>query len=400
MRNSSFESNSQRFLSSVKTLVLEVCGWVGEFVIREPAAPPDYGSLPEMPGQGDPSSSAIVPTANRVPTVRQQDGLFLPQQPGNSQIHQDLLELGFTVTHHVEGLGTILELFPKDHRCGIYVLHFRNGEYYAGQTKRVTSRYLHHCKRHDDIVLLSFKAVSEAQLDAEETAVIRALESKGYHLRNIEIVSVHSGISDFDQVLSPEMQQRWLADPTVQDLGGERVTNDELRRKYARKFRLLAARQNFHSFLEVFELYVRQCVPAPRKSELSFWACSCLPYEGNWLSRINIYKQEVFAALDDEADLMFAFQLARKPLEAAYGDGLEWLQGIESDVFAYDHVYASGGQDQCRIESIGTGATLRLLRDPVFVGAIRLFNLRLMRKGPLNNNRRYHCFDLADCLLE
>jgi hypothetical protein len=46
---------------------------------------------------------------------------------------EDLLrELGFKSTYFVQGGYSIADLYKPDERCGIYVLHFANGQYYVG----------------------------------------------------------------------------------------------------------------------------------------------------------------------------------------------------------------------------------------------------------------------------
>ncbi|MGH7861619.1 MAG: hypothetical protein ACREOS_05195, partial [Candidatus Dormibacteraceae bacterium] len=112
------------------------------------------------------------------------------------------------------------DLFQRSQRCGIYVLSFSNGEAYAGQAVDVTRRYVQHCKVHGDIEAMTFKAVRQDNLNQEERAVIRKLESDGIKLRNVVFVSVPSGPSDFDLIMSIEDQSRWLTDIAYVDPGG------------------------------------------------------------------------------------------------------------------------------------------------------------------------------------
>jgi hypothetical protein len=62
-----------------------------------------------------------------------------------------LKELGFSRVSHVQGGASIADLFKPHERCGIYVLHFTNGEFYAGQAVDVTRRYVQHRETHKDI---------------------------------------------------------------------------------------------------------------------------------------------------------------------------------------------------------------------------------------------------------
>ena len=60
-------------------------------------------------------------------------------------------------------------------------------------------------------------------------------------------------------------------------------------------------------------------------------------------------------------------------------------------------MYKPGGQDQINIVAQGVGPALTLVRDHNILSAVRLFNLRLMKKGPCAYGR-YHCLDLVDDL--
>jgi len=65
----------------------------------------------------------------------------------------------FTQPRHIQGRASIADLFPPGKRCGLYILHFTNGEIYAGQALDVTRRYVQHRKVHSDIERISFTAI-------------------------------------------------------------------------------------------------------------------------------------------------------------------------------------------------------------------------------------------------
>lgn len=52
----------------------------------------------------------------------------------------------FDVTNRM----SIMNLFPSNDRCGIYVLYFKNGEYYIGKSLDIAVRYTQHSKTHKD----------------------------------------------------------------------------------------------------------------------------------------------------------------------------------------------------------------------------------------------------------
>ncbi|MCA1622697.1 MAG: hypothetical protein LC778_02675 [Acidobacteria bacterium] len=207
---------------------------------------------------------------------------------------------GFSQPHHVQGRASIADLFPLGKRCGLYILQFSDGEIYAGQALDVTRRYVQHCKVHCDIEKISFKRVAKKNLNEEERTLIWMLEHEGHRLRNITFTSIPRGESDFDLIMSAKEQERWLKDTSYVDLSGSRVVDPELRRKYRRKFQRFATMPYSDEVTNVLRKYVHAGIPAPLKSELSFWGCSCLPsysYTNETVfSRINLHWQEVFTA--------------------------------------------------------------------------------------------------------
>ncbi len=306
-------------------------------------------------------------------------------------------KLGFSHTQHVKGRASIADLLKSDERCGIYVLHFANGEFYAGQAVDVTRRYVQHRKTHDDIDKIAFKRVPRNKLNDEERTVIWHLEQKGCSLRNVTFTSIPKGESDFDLVMSIEEQERWLNDLDYVEDSGDRLTNPDVRRKYGRRFQRFLKTPHADETLGVLRSYVRVGIPVFRRSELSFWGCSCLPSKDVY-SRVNIYWQEVLTAFAFDNNLWFSLHLARSPLEEAFGRSLAPLLERHPSVEHVHHRYKPGGSDQTRVEIPGAESTKAFLADKGILPAIRLFNLRLMKKGPCIYGR-YHCMDMADWLV-
>lgn len=312
-----------------------------------------------------------------------------------------IAQAGFTQPYTVEGRSSIADLFKPNNRCGLYILYFANGDLYAGQAVDVTRRYVQHCKVHSDIQGLSFRKVAQRNLDQEEQALIPSLERAGHSLRNFTFTSVPKGESDFDLIMSLEEQERWISDLSYIDYGGSRVNDPVLRHKYTEKFRRFASMPSSNEVVEILRLYVRTGLPVIRRSELSFWCCSCLPGNSQGgiriYTRINVYWQEVLTIYENERELCLSLHLARSPIESAFGSSTGPLVEMYPTLRVTGHQYKPGGYDQLHLEIRGAGATLKLLKDPVFLQAIRLFNLRLMKKGACNFGR-YHCLDLADLL--
>ena len=313
-----------------------------------------------------------------------------------------LEKLGFPASRYVRGRASVADMFRQGKRCGIYLLHCSNAEYYAGQATDVTRRYIQHRKTHADIERISFKRVRRDRLDIEERRVIWALEEAGIYLRNIALTSIPHGASDFDLIMSPEEQERWLVDLHHRDVGGERVEDYDLRSRYRSKYQRFKRMPYAAEVTEVLREYVPTGIPAVRRGEVSFWSCSCLPAYSNPMStvysRVNVNWQEVFTAHTSGEELFFSWHLARSSLEKGFNHGLSGLVRQHPAVKLSDHRYEPGGQDQVNISVRGIGPALDLIRDKSILSAVRLFNCRLMRKGPCAYSR-YHSLDLADSLV-
>ncbi len=314
-----------------------------------------------------------------------------------------LRDSNFLKTHYVENRASVADLFRPGHRCGIYVLHFANDEYYIGQAVDVTRRYVQHCKNHSDIVEISFRKVSQKKLDDVEREMIGLFERKGIPLRNIALTSIPRGESDFDLVMGESEQQRWLSDVEYQDWAGERPVEPALRQKYEHKFEQFKRKPHASAAIEILHEYVRKTVPAARRGEISFWGSSCLPaYHSPGVtiySRININWQEVFTISSEDDVLQFSWHVARSPLEVAFGPSLAKLKRTYRGIEITDHTYTPGGQDQVNFYVQDIEQAHELLQKEPILKSIRLFNYRLMKKGPCVYSRN-HCLALADKLLD
>lgn len=303
----------------------------------------------------------------------------------------------FTQPRHIQGRASIADLFPPGKRCGLYILHFTNGEIYTGQALDVTRRYVQHRKVHSDIERISFRRVAKYRLNDEERALIWSLEESGHHLRNITFTSIPKGESDFDLVMPAEEQDRWLKDPSYVDSSGSRVVDPELRRKYSKKFERFTAMPRSDEVIAILRSYVQTGLPAFRRGEVSFWCVSCMPGRDVY-ARINIYWQEVLTVSVAENELWLSVHMADSPFVPLSDEAQALLFERHPTVELWEHQYKPGGPDQVAF-TLPVADARPFLSDPVVLPAIRLFNMRLMKKGPCNF-ARYHCMDLADRLVD
>jgi len=304
---------------------------------------------------------------------------------------------------NVTGRNTIIDLIPKSKRCGIYVLHFKNEEYYAGLSIDVRKRFTQHSKTYDDIQFLSFKTMKLGELRKEEELIIKKLEKSGFRLRNKVHTSVTVSSSTFDEIMDKATQERWLTDLSFNDFAGERLDDEDQRRKYQRNFQKLQTLPNAHEAIEFFREYVKRCIPAPFQTEPYYWSSSCLPGKGKTLYiRVNI-KQEVLRIVNHGNQLNTTFFVAQselsqdKVLNKIWGSIKNFMQF--KAIPTVGAIYEAGGQDQVGIAVFGIENAQKILNDEKFLYAIRLLNLRIMRKT-FNLQYRYHCYALADSALE
>lgn len=318
-------------------------------------------------------------------------------------MHQDefLHSLGFPAPFAVEGRSSIADLYKPNHRCGIYVLGFSNGDWYCGQAVDVTRRYVQHSKNHLDITDVRFKEVEKGRLNEVEQYCIHKMESAKFRMRNITFMSVVEGETDFDLIFSREDQEKWLSCNNVDVQNNRRVKDDSLRSRYTRSFKKLEKSDEFNKIIQSLRIFIQNTIPVVQNSELSFWTVSCLPnYHSRNItiySRININWQEVFTIGKDDLGLFVSIHMAKSPLQERYGNSLFLLKTHIFNLAIQDHQYTPGGQDQVNI-IVNADKVHWLFEQANVTKACRLFNLRLMRKGP-SNFARYHCLDLADRLV-
>lgn len=318
-------------------------------------------------------------------------------------------ELGFEKCFYSKDMRSIAGHFTQNNRCGVYILHFSNGQYYVGLAIDVVNRYAQHRLNHLDIEYVSFKEAAKSKLPQLERETIFKLENLKKSLRNINIVSVVSGDTDLDLIVSVGEQKNWLTDELqLETLQAKRFDYSELRKKYVTKFQKLLPHPLIEEIKDNLKAYVLAAIPYPLRTEYSFWSVSCLPStNGNDLVRINIFWQEtlVFSEYKLEKDIqadnlkvgidvmiwVAKSILAKKWTEQTLHKKFKTLQYV-------DLKHESGGQDQqcLAIESV---EFCDFLFTEGILDAAKEFNLRLMRKGGCMWGR-YHCFDLADVALD
>lgn len=310
--------------------------------------------------------------------------------------------LNFPVWREVTGRHSVADLFPPGKRCGICVLGFATGERYVGRAVDVVRRFSQHRKNHGDVTHMTFKGCEESALDNVEQHCIHTLEAAGLRLRNLAHMSVVQGERDLDLVVSPGEQELWLRGELDTLRDAEQAVQDEaLRLRYRRRSLTFMTLPHAQNVLCLLGLYLQAVVPFPRRTELSFWMVSCLPYglppKSDLRCRVSLNMQEVFSLSADEQGVYADFHLAGSPLEAEFGSG--WRERLtELGLEASNHRYRPGGHDQFHLRAGSFEEGVDLICAAESGDAMRLFNLRLMRKGATYYSK-YHCLDLVDAAL-
>jgi len=293
-----------------------------------------------------------------------------------------LAHLGFRIPIAAPATGSIAGSFRSlKRRCGIYVLHFANDECYVGQTVDIVRRFAEHRRIHGDIAWVSFRPMGSRSLDAHEVQMIRLLEHGDFPLRNISLASLLAGeVGDFNDLMNPVQQRRWLDDMGYNSRGGSRTIRQPHPGFYQRYQKLLSL-ERAPEVLEVVRAYVRTALPVCRRTEASYWQASVLPEKNPVLVRININWQEVFFIGIDDDDLIFYMVLARRELQRHFDDDMNQFRAAYPDAEWEEGYYHAGGSDQVIVRLWDTEQVLTFLADPRVLPALRQYNLRLMKKG-------------------
>ena len=263
-----------------------------------------------------------------------------------------LVSLGFPAKPFgVLSRFAIADLVRPGERCGIYVLHFTDGDFYVGQSKDVTKRFVHHRRgySHDDIDSLYFKQVAEPSLDGEEAKIVVKLKAANVKLRNILLGPWKGGEADFDEIMPLEEQERWLADLSLSgDADFKRLVDDELRSKYRRRFERFQAHPQHEQVVEILREYVKFGIPAARRGEVSFWSVSCWPSKGLF-ARLNLFWQEVLSIYATEGgSTVVSFHMADSPfVQLSDVEHNEYVTRCLRDLTMHGLLSASRVKDFC-----------------------------------------------------
>jgi hypothetical protein len=318
-------------------------------------------------------------------------------------------ELGFTTTSMIETTGrlSIADIFTKTKkRCGIYCFKKANETFYIGQAVDVVRRFAQHCKIHDNIICIWFQSVLKKDLDAFEKDLIFKAEKAGLPIVNKSLVSNIIGETDFDLLIDEQLQEKWLSFQNDSSFDEDRVNPSETYRiRYRESYQKLKRYEIYVQLKQLLKLYIKNCIPFPRKTEMSFWEVTCLPstnasHHPRYFA-VNINFMEVFVVgYRAKTKEFWAFINTSKETFIANDkiDDVLLEHEYSNTEFSDEAHYKAAGHDQMRIHFSSMEELMFFLTEPRFIKSARIFNIRLMRKGGTIYSK-FHCFDLVDDVL-
>lgn len=318
----------------------------------------------------------------------------------------------FDEAFDVKGRLSISDLFPKTKkRCGIYLLNFSDDTFYIGQAIDVVKRFSQHRKKYDSIIRCWFIEVDREKLNEVEEQLIRSAEDQGLLITNKTFVSSVIGETDLDLIIHPNDQENWLENGVdLSNDGFDLYSKIDLKYKikYQHNFEVLKQNEHYDQMKRVLKKYIEICLPAHKKTELSFWSLSCLPstnigtYPRFFCMNINAMEVFVMGYSKKERKLFCFVNLTERFLDD--------IENVEGELQRYYSIYKTlnisqtnyraAGKDQVQFgfEDIDEFELFLTQEQPV-VDSIKEMNLRLMRKGGTIYSP-FHCFNLVKDILE
>lgn len=284
---------------------------------------------------------------------------------------------------------------------GIYILEFSNGEYYVGQSVKLTARIKQHRRVHTDIINVYVKFVEENRLYDEETCTIAILERSLFRLRNLKQIC-------FYNLSGAEQQKKWLDGTEKSVVSGFRFNNDVVRERFFDRYLIFKEKCFFHRAVHFLAKYIRTFIPSYIASEYNYWSISCLPkYLKNdkCISRININSVPVMSLYfnEEKNQLFFLLFTSRLPIYRHLKNEKKLLtafDGMPSLIFELRNAFEASKGDEITFHVFENDFDA-LFESELMHQSIKTYNLRMMNAVGDNENTRPppHCLDLADVLL-
>ncbi|HEX5153125.1 MAG TPA: hypothetical protein VFW07_16860 [Parafilimonas sp.] len=233
-------------------------------------------------------------------------------------------------------------------------------------------------------------------------APIQEAELNGILLTNKTFVSNVIGDTDLDLIIPPTEQNEWLENNvTLSNDGFDLYSNIELKYKikYRQNFEKFQQLENYGELKKLLNHYITNCLPAFKKTEMSFWSLSCMPStnSGTWprFFCVNVNAMEVFVlGCEKKTKVPFCFLVVTQRFDKGQ-KVIDRLYKKYKSLEMFESAYRAAGADQVRLHFTDLQELENvLLTEKEIITSIKEMNLRLMRKGGTIYSP-YHCFDLV-----
>jgi len=207
----------------------------------------------------------------------------------------ELNEIGFTK-------------YKEEKCCGIYILKFKNNEYYIGQAREIQIRIKKHYKKYNDIEAVYFKPVLENLLLIEENKTISNFEINNLRIRNLKQL-------EFLNIFNEINQYKWISDIKFNFISGMKFDNESVRKTFKDRFFLLKEKSYFEDVITLLSNYFELSIPNYLGSEYNYWNITCFPNylkKDNCISRININAVPVLSIFEETDNSLIFMVYASK----------------------------------------------------------------------------------------
>lgn len=313
-------------------------------------------------------------------------------------------DLGFGPLAPVTTLRSIAQLFGASKpRCGIYLLEFPEQRFYIGQAVEVVRRFAQHRKNYDEIVGFSFIPTHRVHLDGVERELIRKAEGLGLVMLNTVHASNVVGNTDLDMVLAPDDQAEWLSHPADfndGDMSKPIALPVAQLERFAEQFRKFKAHRLFGPVSCLLQTYVDHCIPAPKRTEYSFWVVSCLPSTNRdtWPRLLcvsaGVMELLVIGYHKSRSSDMWGFVTVASDVLSETFPTNDALATAFPSMEVIRREYRDAGQHQITLHADNEQCMKAILRHKAVRRAAAALALRVMRKRA-TIYAKFHCTQLA-----
>lgn len=255
----------------------------------------------------------------------------------------------------------------------MYLLHFEGGAVYVGRAVDVIDRLGQHRRTHPDLREVQLRWCTRAELNKLERELIRDAERARLPLRNIDQMSVVSGVGPLEAEVSAVLQKEWTGDPrgiNARDAVLREPFNDDQCRPFVARHLRFQAHTAAPAALRVLRTYVNDCLLLPRRTERDFWSLSCLP--GTNAARLACISVGRMETLVLTAGGGFVVLAADELTDSARKRHRRALRASD---------YEAAGAHQVALQASSLAELSDVLEDDDVSHAAAVLSYRVMRKG-------------------